>query len=157
MKIVIISAMVEEVKKIKEIYHSQLITTINNQEVESFKTIKNEYYLLNAGIGKVNAAITTTLLIEKLNPDLIISIGTSGGVSENLVIGDLILADKLCFHDVDVTGFGYKSFQLPDEEQYFKINNLVWLEDRLKKINIQYHIGTIATEDIFINDKKKKN
>ncbi len=155
MKIAIISAMDEEIAFTKEKFQAKEINKLNNQVLSTYVTKKNEYYLLNSGIGKVNAAITTTLLIEQYKPDLIISIGTAGGVNKALEIGDLVVGDKLVFHDVDVTGFDYKLGQLPGEKIYLTPNNLEEFTKKLDDINLKYHVGTIATGDIFVNKKEK--
>ncbi len=152
MKILFLSAMPEEIAPILDIYKGLKITCINQQDVYSFSGKQHNYLFSNTGVGKVNAAITTTLLIDKYHPDLIINIGTSGGVNKNLAIADFVIADKLVFHDVDVTGFNYELGQLPSENTYFTIPNA---HEFLTNWLITFknsHIGTIATGDQFINN-----
>ncbi len=66
-----------------------------------------------SGIGKVNAAIATTLLIERFNPDCVINTGSAGGVGDGLKIGDVLIGSQSAHHDADVTAFGYQYGQLP--------------------------------------------
>ncbi len=155
MKIAIVSAMEEEIKYTKEKFSANKIDNLNGQDVMIYEGGKNTFYFLNSGIGKVNASITTTLLITKYAPDLIISIGTSGGVNSNLKIGDIVVGDKLAFHDVDVEAFGYEFGQYPGEKPYLEIDNISYITDLLSNIGLNYHTGTILTGDQFISSKEK--
>lgn len=60
----------------------------------------HDIYLLKSGIGKVNAAITTYKIIRGCNPDLVINTGVAGGASSRTLIGDLLVADYVAYHDV---------------------------------------------------------
>ena len=55
--------------------------------------------LTQSGIGKVNAAISTTLLIEKFNPKLIINTGSAGALDESLSVGDMLINDVV-YHEI---------------------------------------------------------
>lgn len=52
-----------------------------------------------AGIGKVNAAMTTTLLIEHFRPDEVVFTGIAGGINEDLHPGDIVIGSKTAQHD----------------------------------------------------------
>jgi len=52
------------------------------------------------GVGKVNAAMTTTLLIEHYKPRHIIFTGIAGGVNPDLQPGDIVIAEKTAHHDM---------------------------------------------------------
>jgi len=52
------------------------------------------------GIGKVNAAMTTTLLIEHFKPNHIIFTGIAGAVNPQLRPGDIVIAEKTAHHDM---------------------------------------------------------
>ena len=52
------------------------------------------------GIGKVNAAMTTTLLIEHFKPDKVIFTGIAGAVNRHLQPGDIVIAEKTAHHDM---------------------------------------------------------
>jgi adenosylhomocysteine nucleosidase len=52
------------------------------------------------GVGKVNAAMTTTLLIEHYKPERIIFTGIAGGVNPALQPGDIVIAEKTAHHDM---------------------------------------------------------
>ncbi len=52
------------------------------------------------GIGKVNAAMTTTLLIEHFQPNKVIFTGIAGAVNQQLQPGDIVIAEKTAHHDM---------------------------------------------------------
>ena len=52
------------------------------------------------GVGKVNAAMTTTLLIEHFKPEHIIFTGIAGAVNPQLRPGDIVIAEKTAHHDM---------------------------------------------------------
>ena len=52
------------------------------------------------GVGKVNAAMTATLLIEHFSPSEAIVTGTSGKINPELLPGDIVIAEKTAQHDL---------------------------------------------------------
>ena len=129
---------------------------------------RNKYYLatfknLNlvlaySKIGKVNAATTATILIEKFKAKKILFSGVAGAIDKDLKIGDLIIATKTCQHDVDLTVFGYEPGFIPESKVYFEcdenLNNIA--RNVAKKLNIKLKEGIIASGDQFIHSKEKK-
>ncbi|MFA9210063.1 MAG: 5'-methylthioadenosine/S-adenosylhomocysteine nucleosidase, partial [Yersinia sp. (in: enterobacteria)] len=68
--------------------------------------------LLKSGIGKVSAAMGTTLLLEHCQPDVVINTGSAGGLAPNLKVGDIVVSSEVRYHDADVTAFGYEPGQM---------------------------------------------
>ena len=60
----------------------------------------NEVVLWQCGIGKVNAAVGTMLLIEQHHPDCIISTGLAGGIDNRLQVMDVVIGSQTAYHDV---------------------------------------------------------
>lgn len=84
MKYAIIGAMEEEVEAIKERITIHSSTTIANCEYNIGSYGDHEIILLQSGIGKVNAALSTTILHERFKPDYVINTGSAGGTDPNL-------------------------------------------------------------------------
>lgn len=150
MKLAIIAAMNEELDALIKNIDVEKVDVLNHNDVYKIKGDK-EIFFLTCGVGKVNAAITTTLLISKYGIKNIISLGTAGGVLDDMEVTDLVVADKMVFHDVDITPFGYLPGQLPAKDQYFNIDYFIDIKSILNVLNINYHTGTIATGDQFVN------
>ncbi len=55
--------------------------------------------LAQTGVGKVNAAITTTLMIAYFKPEQIIFSGIAGGIDTTLSPGDIVIATQVAYHD----------------------------------------------------------
>lgn len=62
--------------------------------------------LVRAGIGKVNAAVATALVIERFTPSAVICFGACGALVKGLSIYDVIVADSAYQHDFDTTALG---------------------------------------------------
>ncbi|WP_010098948.1 5'-methylthioadenosine/S-adenosylhomocysteine nucleosidase [Ornithinibacillus scapharcae] len=157
MTIGIIGAMDEEVEILKNSMSEKEETTIANCLFIKGKLQEKDIVLLKSGIGKVNAAMATTILMERFSPELIINTGSAGGFSKKLEVGDVVISSEVVHHDVDVTAFNYEYGQVPGMPPTFKADeNLV--EKAMKVINsmdIQGEIGLIATADSFMEDPKR--
>ena len=55
---------------------------------------------LHGGWGKVSAAASTQFIIDKWQPELIINIGTCGGLNGKVAVGDVILANETLIYDI---------------------------------------------------------
>ncbi|MDF2700382.1 MAG: 5-methylthioadenosine nucleosidase [Haloplasmataceae bacterium] len=109
--------------------------------------------LMKSGIGKVNAAVSTTILFEQYNIDYVINIGTAGGVKKGCEVQDIVLSTEVAYHDVDVTAFDYAYGQVPQMPLYFNSDRVLMekAEEILKKEKFKYHLGLIVSGDAFIN------
>ena len=117
-------------------------------------TLIHHLILVTCGVGKVNAARCTQILIDNFSVDIIINIGVAGGISNNLKIGDIILGDELVQHDFDITAFNHEKGFIPNIGVYIKSDEyLVNVCEKILKSNgISYHKGVIASGDIFCTD-----
>lgn len=70
--------------------------------------------IVRCGVGKVNAALCTQTLIERLSPACVINTGVAGSLDASLEIGDMVISDDLVQHDMDVTGLGYEPGCIPE-------------------------------------------
>ena len=113
MKIGIIGAMAQEVEILSQLMMEPKVTEIAGCKIYEGKINNKDVALLQSGIGKVAAAIGTTLLLEMTKPDVVINTGSAGGLATNLNVGDLVISTEVRHHDVDVTAFGYEIGQLP--------------------------------------------
>ena len=80
MKYGIICAMKEEIELIRQDISSASITVIGDREFISGNLYGNSAVLVMSRIGKVAAATTATVLIDRFNVDAIIFCGTAGGI-----------------------------------------------------------------------------
>lgn len=158
MKIAIIGAMEEEVTLLRE-----KITNKKEQTIVGFQFIEGELFgkevvLLRSGIGKVNAAMSTTILLQTFKPDYLINTGSAGGLNPELEVGDVVISNEVRHHDVDATIFGYEYGQVPQMPASFKASEKLMeiAEQSAKEIgNHAVVTGLITTGDSFINQPEK--
>jgi len=157
-RIGIIGAMEEEVVLLRE-----LLTDLQETKTagcEFYKGFLNgqEVVLLKSGIGKVNAAIGTTLMIQLYEPDCIINTGSAGGLHTDLNVGDVVISTEVRHHDVDATIFGYEYGQVPQmPANYLPDQKLVEAAEKAGASvqNIQVAKGLIASGDSFMSDHER--
>lgn len=65
-----------------------------------------------SGIGKVAAATTTTLLIHRFQARALVLTGVAGGLAHGVNVGDVVVAQQLLQHDLDVSPL-FPRFQVP--------------------------------------------
>ncbi len=158
MRIAIMGAMPEEIEP--------LVARLD--DVEEILYADNRFYLgtyrgkeivvAYSKIGKVFAALTATTLIEKFECEKVLFTGVAGAISDELHIGDLIIADGLCQHDLDITAFGHPYGYVPEGAV------CVWSDPTLREIaqkvaydqGITLKEGIIATGDQFVADPERK-
>lgn len=150
----IIAAMQEEAEYLKSCITN--LRTTNGAQCVFYSGQLNgvDVVLAESGIGKVNAAITTTLLIERFKPRYIINTGSAGGLDATLQIGDVVISIEVRHHDVDLTVFGYEHGQLPDLPAAFIPSALLIeaAERAARTLHLRVTKGLIATGDSFMNE-----
>ena len=154
----LMGAMEEEIEVVKS-----NMTAIKEIKVGDFvfytgKINNRDVVLSLSGIGTVNAAITTTLLINKFNVKSIIFTGVSGAITNNLKVGDIVIGTNFIHYDVDHTVFGLEPGHISREDvwKYPADPKLISLAQNITKdllSNQQVVLGRIASGDHFMKDK----
>lgn len=158
MKIAIIGAMDEEVALLKKNISGAEREIRANCEFITGNISGHEIILLKSGIGKVNAALATTIAIERFQPEVLINTGSAGGLNPNLSVGDIVISTEVRYHDVDATVFGYEYGQVPQMPPAFIADEkLVDLAFRCAQeiSGVQTVKGLIATGDSFMSDPRR--
>lgn len=102
----IIGALELEVEGLKSLMDECRIKTISGIDFYSGRINDADTVVAVAGVGKVNAAVCAQTMILTYSPDIIINIGVAGGLSKELGIGDIAIADAVVEHDMDTTAIG---------------------------------------------------
>lgn len=159
-KIGIIGAMQEEVSSLIEILKDKKSEKINNLEFFTGMFENVELNIVRCGVGKVNSAMCSQILIDKYNPDYIINIGVAGAIADEVSIKDIVLSTYLIQYDFDCTAFGYEMGVIPRmDTSKFKADEYLLDIARKAKLsfdNIKFFEGVIVSGDAFINSKQKK-
>ena len=112
-RIGIIGAMESEVAVLKE--RMEITRTVEKAGMTfwSGKIGSTEIVLVQSGIGKVNAAACTQILIDCFEVTHILNTGIAGSLDDRLAIGDIVVSTDALQHDMDATPFGYEAGQVP--------------------------------------------
>ena len=158
MTIGIIGAMQEEITPLLE--HYQVYETLEFGGNSFYKvTLGNKNLIIACSrIGKVHSALTASTMILRFGCEKIIFNGVAGGINPKYKIGDLVLASKLCQHDVDITIFGHPCGYFSEGKIFTQSNcALNAVAKQVAKDNgIVLHEGIVATGDQFVSSKERK-
>ena len=153
MKLGIICAMEEELRTLVENLDNASKITRHGYVFHTGSIGRHEVVLVQSGIGKVMSAMAVTLLVEVFSVEGIINTGSAGAVNHELKIGDVVVADKLAYHDVDVTAFGYAFGQMAQQPLYFESSK--YFVSELKKAIENPVVGLITSSDSFISSDSR--
>lgn len=157
MKIGIIGAMSEEIRLLRQVMTNQTEWEEAGATFISGEMAGKDVVVVESGIGKVLAAVTTTLLISHYQVEVVINTGSAGGIGEGLKIGDVVIANRLAYFDADVTAFGYEMGQMAGMPLYYEAEaSLVAQAEKAAVTNgLQTRTGLIVTGDTFVDKQEK--
>lgn len=153
----ILGAMREEIAQLTAALEQKTETIIHEITFYSGILQGKKVIIAQCGISKVNAAMTTVLLLRQGVTQLIFT-GVAGGLVSGLKVGDIVISRDLLQHDVDVVALGYPIGLIPDE-------TLTWQADpALRDLALEVAqtipgttavVGRIVTGDQFVADPAK--
>lgn len=158
----IIVAMDEEGEAIERIMTDIEIRQIYDLIFKIGKIKNRKCVLVKSGVGKVNAARTTQIMLDNFNIEYVLNVGSAGSINSMLEIGDVVIGKEVVQHDFDITAFGHSKGYITgvgnsvicDRELVEKFESII-KNMAQKKYNIK--IGIVATGDIFCTDIEMKD
>lgn len=151
MNIALMYAMRSEIASLLRGGDTPLLQTVAGVE---FYHIRPGVIACCGGVGKVNAAMATQLLIQLYHPDLIVNVGVAG-CFENVPIGTVVLAEGFCQHDFDtsaIDGPEYEGLVATVNRTIFPTSDLERAKAAMDATGIPYRTGLVATGDWFATD-----
>jgi adenosylhomocysteine nucleosidase len=135
-----------------------------------------EVVLTMSHIGKVAAATTATLLVHRFGVEVVVFTGVGGGVGGTVGVGDIIVADHLIQHDIDLKGvLGFERFVVPSlgvariaaNEHFLEVAkdaaravvadfDYTGAVKRLARRDPAVHVGLVGSGDRFIGDSEEQ-
>ena len=147
-KIWILTAMSEEAQFIIDLYwleKTHSLTTISFYE-------NAEMVLVLAGVGKVQASIATTLLVQNYSPESLINIGIAGSLLwQGAKVWDVFLIDKIVQHDMYLP-FDWSHLDYAKGAIQISFNPQLDFKDFDFTV---YQRGICLTWDQFLDDQQK--
>ncbi len=102
------------------------------------------------GVGKVNAAMSTQLFIDRYAPDWIMNAGVAGSFKD-LPIGTVVLAEDFVQHDVDTTAMGDPIGLVSTVNRVeFPTSGLEQMKNILNGLRVEFVTGRVATGEVFM-------
>jgi len=157
-KLAIMGAMEEEIEPLLAHFENVKVTDYADNKYYEVSYKGLDIVVAYSKIGKVFASLTASTMIQKFGCDTLLFSGVAGGINPELKIGDLIIADKLCQHDLDITAFGHPHGFVPGGKVL--LDTTKELREAAKEVakenNIKVIEGTIATGDQFVHSNERK-
>ncbi len=157
-RIAIMGAMPEEVAPLLEkVEGVKKVDYANNSYYEARYKGK-ELVIAYSKIGKVFSSLTAATLLEKFGCSTLLFSGVAGAINPNLKIGDLIIASKLCQHDLDISIFGHDFGYVPEGSKFVESDEKLRAiaKEVASKNNLSVIEGIIATGDQFVASNERK-
>ncbi|CAH1207062.1 5'-methylthioadenosine/S-adenosylhomocysteine nucleosidase [Paenibacillus plantiphilus] len=149
----IIGAMAEEIELLHEyVEKSNVFVKAGITYVEG--TLHGrEVVFCRSGVGKVNAAVCTQVLIDA-GVDCVLFTGVAGALDPKLNIGDIVISTSCLQHDMDCSPLGYARGQIPFQETSEFLADPKLVELAFKACNLLFpdrHMkGKILSGDQFV-------
>ena len=118
--------------------------------------------VIKCGVGKVNAARATQVMLDHFKIDYIINLGVAGALSSMLDVGDVVIAKKVVQHDFDITAFGHSKGYITGVGAFIESNHNLLEEfssvlEEMPERNYKIKMGIVATGDIFCTESWMKD
>lgn len=158
----IIGAMDEEVEQIVAAMNIEKEETKACMNFKAGKLNGKDVVVVRSGIGKVNAAVCTQILVDDFGADCVINTGIAGSLKAKIDIGDVVVSSDVLHHDMDATGFGYPKGQIPQMKEFsFQADECLRkiAHDVCEEVNPEIRVfeGRIASGDQFVCDQGVKD
>ena len=161
-RIGIIGAMELEVEELKSQMEEVTVKEKASMEFYAGTLEGKNVVVVRSGIGKVNAAVCTQILIDEFEAEAVINTGIAGSLNADINIGDLVISTDLVHHDMNAVAFGYPVGQIPQMEAFSfrsdeNLRKLAVQACRDVNPDIEVYEGRIASGDQFVADQGVKD
>lgn len=170
----LLGAFSDEVKLLEQSVSHKRVVVVHGIPFTKGKLNGRNVVIALTGIGKVNAAMTTTLMLQKFKPSEVLFTGIAGGLNPELQPGDIVIGRETAHHD-----FGYITFQKQATRQtrnpitgefnpvYFKADSTLLAKTLAAASLIDFVsasensrppkvvLGRIVTGDVFVSSEEK--
>ena len=155
----------EELQEILNITKNLETEEYNELKIYKGKINKRNCILVKSGVGKVNAARTTQIIIDKYDIEYVINVGSAGSINALLNIGDIVVGKYVVQHDFDITAFGHSKGYITgvgdrivcDRDIVKEIQDTIKNIEKRDKEKYKIKLGIVATGDIFCTKPEMKD
>jgi adenosylhomocysteine nucleosidase len=144
--VAILGAFDEEVKLLQESVQNRKEQTVGGIRFVSGRLNGKPVVIAQTGIGKVNAAMTTTLALMHFRPSSVLFTGIAGGVNPDLNPGDLVIARSTAHHDYESITFDRKPTRQTRNAVTYGMNPAFFPADSLLLLYAEAVAGKVKME-----------
>ena len=144
--VAILGAFNEEVKLLQASVKDKKEQTVGGIRFVSGRLNGKPVVVAQTGIGKVNAAMTTTLALMHFRPSAVIFTGIAGGVNPDLNPGDLVIARSTAHHDYESVTFDRKPTRQTLNAVTYRMNPAFFAADSLLLVYAEAVAGKVKME-----------
>ncbi len=155
----IIAAMESEVHDIRKAMEDSFKIHHSGLTFLKGKLHHKEIVLVQSGVGKVNAAMCSQILIDLFKVEALINLGVAGAVDPALALGDIVISTDSVQYDMDARAFGHPLGEIPNlDVTFFKADQslIEKAENAAKAVGIKYFKGRVMTADLGVNSPALK-
>eukprot|EP00769_Ergobibamus_cyprinoides_P004479 gnl/Ergobibamus_cyprinoides/671.p1 GENE.gnl/Ergobibamus_cyprinoides/671~~gnl/Ergobibamus_cyprinoides/671.p1 ORF type:complete len:291 (+),score=127.60 gnl/Ergobibamus_cyprinoides/671:34-873(+) len=142
----IICAITREIELLKDAVIDAAVQKVAGRDFISGTLSGVPVVLCLSGVGKVAAAVTTSIMADRFRIASILFIGVAGALGDGIKVGDIVIATHLLQHDVDVRPF-YEQYVLPMPHSIARLPVVDSLVEAAARACAQY-IGAEMHDDI---------
>ena len=158
----IVVAMDEEREEIINLMKDVVVEQVYNLRFLKGTIEDKKCILIKCGVGKVNAARATQVMLDHFKIDYIINLGVAGSLNSMLDVGDVVIAKKVIQHDFDITAFGHSKGYITGVGAFIESNPDLLEEfssvlEGMPERNYKIKTGIVATGDIFCTESWMKD
>jgi len=156
----VIGALDEEVDGLIKMLDGHESELVGGIEFHTGMIFEKRVAVARCGVGKVFAAMCAEAMIVRYSPSLIINTGVGGALGKSLTTGDIVIAKRLCQHDMDTSPLG-------DPRGLISGINVIYINSDERAVNLlldagrvcSYKVtsGTVASGDRFVAAKEDKD
>ena len=156
----IIGALAEEVEALIGSLGEHHCDTVGGISFHTGILESKRVVIARCGVGKVFAAMCAEAMIIKYSPSLIINTGVGGALAAGLTTSDIVIADRLCQHDMDTSALGDPKGLISGINRiYFDSDPraVEILKNAAQALSMRAFVGTVASGDKFVATKDDKD
>ena len=154
MTIAIVTAMAPELARYREVCEMKGHSERAGLTIHHASLAGHRLALVEMGVGKVNAAMATQVVLDVVAPDVVICTGTAGALHDGLDIGDLVVGADCLQHDLRVEFLGLPPGQIPFTDHRIFTSDSEWVR-RARAVDLpdrSVRTGRVLTGDTFVQD-----
>lgn len=154
----ILGAMDEEIKYLLEdMEHSEKAVKAG-LDFYSGRIGGRDVVVSKCGVGKVNAAVATQLMITEFQAGTLLFTGVAGALHPGLEVGDIVISSECMQHDMDCTPLGFSRGVIPfqDVSVFPADPQLAALAEKVcGELGVRHVTGRVLSGDQFIASRER--